>query len=121
MVDVAGSRERLVSHYEFDAVLRSLPLGPVKVIVRLEPNDANPYGISAFIGDSQVGYLNTNKWAATDPWVAWMLRLDAAGIWPRFEGVHRLTTNAREERMVHIRVPVQRELSSVADQLTAGN
>lgn len=102
-------------------MLRSLPVGPVKVTLRLEPNSANPYGISAYVGTSQVGYLNTAKWAASDPWVVWMRRLDAAGVWPRFDGVHTLTPNAREEHMVHIRVPVQRELSSIADQLTAGN
>jgi hypothetical protein len=120
VVDVAGTWERLASHYNFDAVLRSLSLGPVKVTMRLEPNDANPYGISAYIGDSQVGYLNTKNWAATDPWVAWMLRLDAAGIWPRFEGIHRLTTDERKENIVNIRVPAKRELSAIADQLIAG-
>ena len=64
-VDVAGSTERLVSHYEFDDVLRSLPLGAVKVTMNLEANDDNPFGVAAYIGASQVGYLRTKDWAAS--------------------------------------------------------
>jgi len=41
--------------------------------MRLDPNHANPYGISTYIGDVQVGYLGTD-WSATDPWVVWMMR-----------------------------------------------
>ena len=78
----------------------------------LEPNHANPYGISTYIGDVQVGYLGTN-WSATDPWVAWMMRLDAAGIWPRFEGVHRLTTNERKALEEDIKYLEQIEKTAV--------
>jgi len=49
------------------------------------------------IGDllTQVGWLGTD-WTANDPQVKWMKRLDAAGILPRFQGLHRLTENTRE-------------------------
>jgi hypothetical protein len=40
----------------------------------------------------QVGWLAT-EWTPKDPWVAWMTRLDAAHVRPRFEGLHRLTDN----------------------------
>ena len=56
------------------------------------------------------------------PQVAWMMRLDAAGIWPRFEGVHRLTTNERKEHIVNVTVPGLHDddLSVIADRLISG-
>ena len=63
--------------------------------LRLEPNEANPYGISAYVNGRQVGWLGTD-WTANDPQVKWMKRLDAAGILPRFQGLHRLTSGTRE-------------------------
>jgi hypothetical protein len=121
VADVAGTQERLVSHYEFDQALRSLPLGQVSVTMRLEANEENPFGVSAYIGDSQVGYLRTKDWAATDPWVSWMRRLDAAGIWPRFVGTHEIGADRGAENIVNVLVPVQRELSSIAKRLIAGD
>lgn len=121
VADVAGTQERLVSHYEFDQVLRLLPLGQVSVTMRLEANEDNPFGVSAYIGDSQIGYLRTKDWAATDPWVSWMRRLDAAGIWPSFEGTHRVSAHDADENIVKVRLPAQRDLSSIADRLIAGN
>ena len=120
-VDVGGTWVRCASHDEFDEVLPSLPLGPVKLTMRLDPNHANPYGISTYIGDVQVGYLGTD-WSATDPWVVWMMRLDAAGIWPRFDGVHRLTTDGLKEHIVNFSVPGRNDddLSVIADLLISG-
>ena len=89
--------------------------------MRLDPNHANRYGISTYIGDVQVGYLGTD-WSATDPWVVWMMRLDAAGIWPRFDGVHRLTTDGLKEHIVNFSVPGRNDddLSVIADLLISG-
>jgi hypothetical protein len=79
----------------FEDTLRSMPFGPVLVTLRLERTEANPHGISAYVNGRQMGWLGTD-WTANDPQVKWIKRLDAAGILPRFQGLHRLTENARE-------------------------
>jgi hypothetical protein len=99
IVDVAGTRTREVaSSWHFEDTLKSMPFGPVLVTLLFEPNEANPYGISAYVSGRQVGWLGTD-WTANDPQVKWMKRLDAAGIVPRFQGLHRLTTGTREHIM----------------------
>ncbi|MGA9357186.1 MAG: hypothetical protein WBW75_03995 [Mycobacterium sp.] len=96
IIDVAGTKTRdVASSWHFEDTLRSMPFGPVLVTLRFEPNEANPYGISAYVNGQQVGWLGTD-WTADDPQVKWMMRLDAAGILPRFQGLHRLTGNTRE-------------------------
>jgi hypothetical protein len=96
VIDVPGTRTRAVaSSWHFEDTLRSMPFGPVLVTLRLEPNEANPHGISAYVNVRQVGWLGTD-WTANDPQVKWMKRLDAAGILPRFQGLHRLTENTCE-------------------------
>jgi hypothetical protein len=95
IIDVPGTRTRAVAaSWHFEDTLKSMPLGPVLVTLRLEPNEANPYGISAYVNGQQLGWLSTD-WTADDPHVKWMRRLDAAGIVPRFQGLHRLTLNDR--------------------------
>ena len=95
IVDVPGSWTRAVAgdHYFADYIER-LPFGPVLVTLRLEPNDANEYGVSAYVNGRKVGWLST-EWTASDPQVMFMQRLDDAGILPRFKGIHRLTGNTR--------------------------
>jgi hypothetical protein len=96
IIDVQGTKTREVSSgSHFEDTLKSMPFGPVLMTLRLEPNEANPYGISAYVNGRQVGWLGTD-WTANDPQVKWMKRLDAAGILPRFQGLHRLTTGTRE-------------------------
>ena len=105
VVDVSGTFTRAVSGTNhFDETVEAMSLGDVQVELRLEPNDANPHGISAYVDGRQVGWLAT-EWTARDPWVRWMRRLDSAGIRPRFQGVHRLTTNGLGHHMINFDVP----------------
>jgi hypothetical protein len=121
VVDVPGTWERaVVGDGHFEKTLEELPFGPLEVTMRLEPNEANPYGISAYVGNRQVGWLAT-EWAPSDPWVAWITRLDAAHIRPRFQGLHRLTDNLGEH-IINIHVPGwnDEDLSAIADRLIGG-
>lgn len=104
IVDVPGSWTRAVAgdHYFADYIER-LPFGPVLVTLRLEPNDANEYGVSAYVNGRKVGWLST-EWTASDPQVMFMQRLDDAGILPRFKGIHRLTGNTRSH-IINFDVP----------------
>jgi len=91
IVDVPGSWTRaVVGDDHFADYIGRMPFGPVLVTLRFEPNDANKYGVSAYVNGRQVGWMSTN-WTASDPNVKFMRRLDDAGILPRFMGVHRLT------------------------------
>ncbi|KUI26559.1 hypothetical protein AU196_02810 [Mycobacterium sp. IS-1742] len=89
----------------------------MKVTLRLKPNDANPHAVAAFVGNRQVGWLGT-EWTATDPWVEWMTRLDAARIRPRFAGVCRLH-DILKYRLINFDVPGRNDedLSAIADRL----
>jgi hypothetical protein len=50
VVDVPGTWQRAVAgDWHFEKTLKKLPLGPLKVTMRLESNEANPYGISAYV------------------------------------------------------------------------
>jgi len=92
-VDVAGTWTRAVAgSWHFEDTVKALPLGPCFVTLRLEPNDANPYGISAYVAGQQVGWLST-EWVASDKWVRFVTRLDEVGILPRLQAQHRLTDN----------------------------
>ena len=51
--------------------------------------------------------------------MVWMTRLEAAGIRPRIRGVRRLTDNLGI-RIINIHVPSEKDLSALADKLTAG-
>lgn len=103
IVDVAGSWINAVSGtYHFDEVVQSLPLGPVFVTLRFEPNEANKYGIAAYVRGRQVGYLAT-EWSARDRWVVWIRKLDAAKVLPRFRGVVR--TQPSGDRIINFEVP----------------
>lgn len=89
IIDVQGTKTREVSSgWHFEDTLKSMPFGPGLMTLRLEPNEANPYGISAYVNGQQVGWLGTD-WTANDPQVKFMKRLDAAGILPRFQALHR--------------------------------
>jgi hypothetical protein len=95
IVDVPGSCwSRVNSDYLFADYIKRMPVGPVLVTLRFEPNDANKYAVSAYVNGRQVGWLYT-EWTASDPQVMFMRRLDDAGILPRFKGIHRLTGNTR--------------------------
>jgi len=93
IVDVPGSWTRAVAgDSHFADYIERMPLGPVLVTLRFEPNDTNKYGVSAYVNGRQVGWLST-EWTASDPPVKFLRRLDDAGILPRFKGIHRLTGN----------------------------
>jgi hypothetical protein len=90
VIDVSGTHTRAVAGAgNFQDVMSRLPMGPVFVTMRLEPNEANPYGISAYVDGVHVGYLGTD-WTKADKSVRFMTRLDEAGILPRFQGLHRI-------------------------------
>ena len=119
-VDVAGTWDRaVVGDHHFPGVVDSLPFGPLKVTLRLKPNEANPFAIAAYVGNRQVGWLATD-WRADDPYVAWVTRLDSAGIRPRLSGLHKLT-EVRREHIINFDVPSDRDedLQALADTLIA--
>ena len=102
--DSPGSWTRAVAgDSHFADYIERMPLGPVLVTLRFEPNDANKYGVSAYVNGSQVGWLSTEL-TASDPQVKFMLRLDEAGILPRFQGIHRLTGDAGSH-IINFNVP----------------
>jgi hypothetical protein len=78
------------SDYLFADYIKRMPVGPVLVTLRFEPNDGNEYGVSAYVNGRKVGWLYT-EWTACDPRVEFMRRLDEAGILPRFKGIHRVS------------------------------
>jgi hypothetical protein len=115
-VDVAGSRDRgVVAMFDFEETVAALPVGPLKVTLRFQPNESNPSGIAAYVGDRQVGWLNTN-WTATDPQIVWVKRLHDAWIRPRFQGKceHRSSGT-----YIIFYMPHNEELTAVADGLLA--
>ncbi len=115
---MAGTRRRRVAGTSsFEDELAALPVGTLRVTLRFEPNEANAYGISAYVGECHVGYLQTD-WAADDPHVVWMKRLHDAHIWPRFEGW--AGDERGEWRYVDFMTPQRDELSEVADRLIGG-
>lgn len=120
VVDVPGTWTRRADHSLFDYAVESLPLGPLKVTLHLEPNDANPFAVAAYVGSHQVGWLGTD-WSADDPYVAWMTRLDAARIRPRLDGVCRLHDVDKTTRIINFDVPSGRneDLDAIADRLIA--
>jgi len=96
IIDLPGGWGRTVVGSEFDETVEALPLGAVLVTLRLEPNEANRYGISAYIHGRQVGYLST-QWNARDPWVKFITKLDKASILPRFIGVHGVSNSGHRD------------------------
>ena len=91
IVDVPGSCWSGVDgHYLFADYIKRMPVGPVLVTLRFEPNDGNEYGVSAYVNGRKVGWLYT-EWTASDPQVKFMRRLDEAGILPRLKGIHQVS------------------------------
>ncbi|WP_127962244.1 hypothetical protein [Gordonia alkanivorans] len=117
-VDVPGTRDRAVAGTDhFQATVDALPLGKLKVSLRMKPNKDNPHAVAAFVGAKQVGWLST-AWEASDPHVRWMKRLEEAGIRPRFEGQCKLT-EVTKARSIVFNMPEDRELSAIADGVIA--
>ena len=91
IVDVPGSYWSTVdSDYLFADDIKRMPVGPLLVTLRFEPNGANKYAVSAYVNGRQVGWLYT-EWTASDPQVKFMRRLDEAGILPRLKGIHEVS------------------------------
>lgn len=89
--DVPGDETFTVAgDSDFSDYIERIPLGPVLVTLRFEPNDANKFAVPAYVNGRQVGWLST-EWTASDPQVMFVRRFDEAGILPRFQGIHRLT------------------------------
>lgn len=119
IVDIPGSWTRAVAGDDyFIDYIRRIPFGPVLVTLMFEPNEANKYGISAYVNGSQVGYLSTN-WTASDPHVKFMRRLDDASVLPRFKGIHRLTGNTGSN-IINFDIPGRRDgrLGDIARRIT---
>lgn len=129
VVDVSGSRTRTVAGTSsFEETLNALPLGPVGVTLRLQRNGANTRGLAAYVLDQQVGWLATQQsiidsrlatgFLWRDPWVAWMTKLDAAGIQPRFHGLLRIAGDPGR-RVINIDVPGRNDpsLATIAKQV----
>ena len=56
VVDVPGSRHRRVAGPSaFEETIKALPLGPLHVTLRFQPNEVNPYAIGAYVDEVQVG------------------------------------------------------------------
>lgn len=119
IVDIPGSWSRAVAGDDyFTDYLERMPFGPVFVTLRFEPNEANKYGISAYVNGGQVGWLSTN-WTASDTWVKFVRRLDDAGVLPRFKGIHRLTGNTGRH-IINFDVPGRNDgrLGDIARRIT---
>jgi len=116
VVDVPGSRHRRVAGPSaFEETIKALPLGPLHVTLRFQPNEVNPYAIGAYVDEVQVGWLQT-EWTSTDPHVAWVKRLHDARIRPRFEGECVVDRYGRD---IDFNTPLPQELTEVADELLA--
>lgn len=119
IVDIPGTFARRIaegSTYPFLDWVDALPEGPTKVTLRLVPNEANKYGINAYVRGKQVGWMNT-EWKASDGWVKFMTRLEAANILPRFPAAVRNTGN---NRYIELYAPPKKyeSLPRIADELT---
>ena len=127
VVDVPGSWTRTVTGTSsFQDTIDALPLGPVKVTLRLEPASR----VAAYIGDQQVGWLATQRNSVmrmtagrflwSDPWLTWVAQLDAAEIEPRFQGLLRIAGEPGR-RIINLDVPGRKEprLSAIAKKITA--
>lgn len=104
ILDVRGSRTRdLRGSLHFPHAVNTLPMAPLLVTTRLERRQANPYTVAAYVYGRQVGWLGA-EWRRRDPFIRWMLRLDEAGILPRFQGAIRLQAKTAE-RIIAVKVP----------------
>lgn len=119
VVDVPGSWTRTVAGTSsFQDTVDALPLGPVEVTLSLEPRDSGATGVAAYINGQQVGWLATQRTGSmrsgagsflwSDPWLAAMAQLDAAGILPRFQGLLRIAGEPGR-RIINIDVPGRNE------------
>ena len=89
---------------DFADHIERIPLGPVLVTLRSQPNGANAYPVSAYVNGRQVGRMSTG-WTASLPYqINFVRRLDDAGILPRFKGIHRLTGETGSH-MINFGVP----------------
>lgn len=114
-----GWRERAIAGTDhFAANLARLPLGPVKVTLKLKPNDTNPHAVAAYVGNKQLGWLATD-WSASDPHVRWIKRLENSGICPRFPGICRNRGHAPPDRIVNFVMPSDDRLTAIATELVA--
>lgn len=98
VVDVYGGWMKIVVGYEhFEDTVNALPMGPMFVTVRLEPNEAYPFSMAAYVDGKQVGYLAPTEYPTTadDPWVGFVRRLDDAGILPRFKALREVENSGR--------------------------
>ncbi|WP_067683293.1 hypothetical protein [Nocardia miyunensis] len=112
-----GWRERAISGTDhFEANLAGLPLGPVKVTLKLKPNNANPHAVAAYVGNKQLGWLATD-WSASDPHVRWIKRLETSGIRPRFPGICRNRGTVPSDRIVNFVMPSDDRLTAIAKEL----
>jgi hypothetical protein len=119
IADVTGTWTRAVNgSHHFQNTISHIPVGPVFVTLRFEPNDANKYGISAYVSGKHVGWLATD-WTASDPWVKFVRRLNDAGVLPRFQGLHRLTGNTGDH-IINFDVPGPNDgrLGDIARRIT---
>ena len=113
IVDVPGSyRSTVDGSYYFADYIERIPVGPVLVTLRFEPDDANEYAVSACVNGRKVGWLYT-EWRASDPQVKFMRRLDEARILPRLKGVHRVSGD-RVSHIIDFAWPTRRYTSTAA-------
>ena len=74
---------------DFADYMERIPLGPV--LVTLKPIGTNQLPIAAYVNGRQVGWMSTAASGSRPHQLNFLLRLDEAGILPRFRGIHWLT------------------------------
>lgn len=102
--------------HHFEANLAAIPLGSVKITLKLKPNDANPHAVAAYRGNKQLGWLATD-WSASDPHVQWIKYLEANGVHPRFPGICRIRGADPSDRIVNFTMPTDDRLPEIAAEL----
>jgi hypothetical protein len=122
IVDVPGSVPgswtlAVAGDSDFADYIEHMPLGPVLVTLRSEPNGANAYGVSAYVNGRRVGWMSTG-WTASLPYrINFVRRLDDAGILPRFKGIHQLTGDTGCH-IINFRVPRTGHLCEIERRIT---
>ena len=105
---------------DFADYIERIPLGPVLVTLRSKPigmNQTNQYPVAAYVNGRQVGWMSTDWTAGLTGQIIFVLRLDDAGILPRFRGIHRLTGDTGRH-IINFGVPRSDQLYEIERRVT---
>lgn len=121
VVDLPGTWTRaVVEDFQFSQAFDALSVGPVRVTLHLQPNEADPLAIAAYAGPHQIGWLEPGSNAVDrHAEIDWMISLDQAGIRPRFRGYCRAGGDSARRVIMFDMPGSDDDLTAIAARLVA--